>query len=98
MIVFCEGVVADIFLVGVFAETGEECVAGSSAGGGLDVMLFEEAALGEEFFDIGGVDVVFSEGGEFGAEVINADQEDVCAAARRRLLFGVKVGCQEGEE
>ena len=74
-------------------SAGEQGIAGSSAGGGLDVVLLEGATACGEGIDVGGVDVVGAEAFELGAEIIDADEEDVLL----RTCGLRKEGCCEQE-
>lgn len=86
-----EGGVLDVFragekgtISGGSVGAGEKGVAGGAAGGGLHVVAGEGAAARGEGVDVRRVDVVGAEALQFGAEVIDADEEDI--------LFGKGAG------
>lgn len=66
-------------LGGVGTQAGHEAGAGGGADGLLAVGAEEGGAGGGEFVDVGADDVFGSEAMEFGAEVIDGDEEDVGA-------------------
>jgi len=70
--------------------SGEEGVAGSSAGGSLDIVVSEGSTACGEGVDVGGMDVIGTEALELGAEVIDANEEDV--------LFGSGAGDKSENE
>jgi hypothetical protein len=64
-------------VVGRAVFASQKSVAGSAAGGRLDVMTMEGAALSGQFIDVRGLYVACAEALQFRTQVINANQEHV---------------------
>jgi hypothetical protein len=64
---------------------GKQSVAGSSAGGGLHEMTMEGATQRGQLVDIGRLNIVDPEALQLGAQVVDAEEQDV-----GMLLFSMK--------
>ena len=71
---------------------GQQRIARRAAGRRLHVMAREGAPLGGEPVDVRRFDVVDSEAGELGAQVVHAEQQDVGALAQARRGGGAGAG------
>ena len=55
---------------------GQECVTGSPASGGLNIVTMECDPSGREAVDVWGLDVVGAEAFQFWSEIVDANEED----------------------
>jgi len=79
-----EGVIAEADSA-VWQLSCEQCVAGSAAGWGLDVVAVEGASFGGQFVHVWGVHEVVAVGSELWAQVVDGNEQHI---GRRGFLCG----------